>query len=175
MSGDAAMQSVVAERQRSQRRVVEGGKVAVRQDDYEARRVELQRFLIQQRNAGSSGSAAHRPASSQPFAPAEPAPYIVKPDGHLVARRRFVRRADLASRQADADEVFAGWSSDGRGAVRKALSRCTAVLPKKFLWVVLVLFVLSLRRIVPLIWGSAVPGASEAMGGGASFYPANVS
>lgn len=171
--------SVVEQRKRAALRVTED-KVRVRQADFEERRMELQRYLIQQRrsnelntsrggNNRGSGTASDIPVS-------EPPPYREQ-DGHLFARKRYIRgqggsrlqTTSSSGGDGNSDSLAAGatlkWSArDLLSPLMwlRLLRYRLAMVPTKYWWIGLVLVIMNARRFALLLFGDLNSPAAAA-------------
>lgn len=152
--------SVSATRMRSSRRTVDDQHVSVRQDDFEERREEFQRFLIQQRRAkeqraGTDAIRANRSSDESSSSAPRDVPPFLDSDGRLIARRHFVRRPDesmVMARAFAARERHVGVKHYVASALWEWLvSHVSTAVSSKYAWILIILVVLSARRLINLM------------------------
>ncbi|CUG90378.1 transmembrane protein, putative [Bodo saltans] len=165
LSNEVIADSVSAQRKRAPARRV--ANVNTTQIDYEDRRSELQRYLVQQRKrqelqggrpmTSSSGSSGRGGGATSVN---EPPPFCETPNGQLQARRRYIPKNTLGipggTSMAPHSSVFGGARrKPGLFAKAWALFICYASLvPSKYLWIIFGLMLLNARRLIAMFVSS---------------------
>jgi hypothetical protein len=156
LSAETIADSVSAQRRRAPVRRVEN--ISTCQVDYENRRSELQRYLVQQRKrqelqGGRPVTSSHSGARGGATSANEPPPFCETANGQLQARRRYIPKSVLGMSSPLPQSSFGVGGRRKPGLIDKAwaLLLCyVSLIPSKYLWIAFGLILLNARRLISI-------------------------